>query len=326
MLARVCSAALNGIEAFPVEVEGNADYRETVIKPFEGLTSPAAIPGLVGILEDKKQVRRRSSMIASFRKPSRWSVLAVFLIAAVAAAALTDAQTSQPAVQRIVVSSDTVSTNSKTATPYDYYFDVENRSPDLLVTNSGARPDLTGQIFARGGAPLPGPATVFIATAGPKVGTSPFCPSCYADCQKRAKTDANGNFVIKSLDPQLTFQILAVAKGYKPKYVSKVDPAKGTPVKIELESIESADAAPDHSIRGRVVNPKGAPIEGAVVDMRGIETKDGGGSWGSLPGIDPLAVTDENGEFLITAKNPFEMMTVKVTARIYADKNFNNNC
>jgi len=323
MLARVCSAALNGIEAYPMEVEVNAGYGETIIKLPEGLTCPGAIPGLEGIWEDKKQMRRRISMIANFRKPGRWSVLAVFLMTTMATAALTDTQSNKPADSRIKVSSDAGSTNSKAAMPYENYFTVENRQPNILVTNSEARPDLTGQVLAKGGAPLPVPATVFIATAGPKVGTSPFCPSCYADCQKRAKTDANGNFVIESLDPQLTFQILAVAKGYKPEYVSKVDPAKGTPVKIELESIESADAAPDHSIRGRVVNPKGASIEGAVVEMQGIETKDGGGSWGSLPGIDPLAVTDENGEFLITAKNPFEMMTVKVTARIYADKNFN---
>ena len=221
-------------------------------------------------------MRQRISMIANFRKPGRWSVLAMFLVTAAATAAFSE-----------------------------------------------ARPDLTGQILAKSGAPLPVPATVFIATAGPKVGTSPFCPSCYADCQKRAKTDAKGNFVIKSLDPQLTFQILAVAKGYKPKYVSKVDPAKGTPVKVELEPIESSDAAPERSIRGRVVNPKGAPIEGAVVEMRGIETKDGGGSWGSLPGIDPLAVADENGEFLITAKKPFEMMSVQVTARTFAPGSFN---
>lgn len=33
-------------------------------------------------------------------------------------------------------------------------------------------------------------------------------------------------------------------------------------------------------------------------------------------------MTDENGEFIITAKNPFDMMTVKVSARLYADKNF----
>jgi uncharacterized GH25 family protein len=323
MLARFYSAALNGIETYPVEVEVNADYRETVIKPFEGLTSPAAIPGLEGIWEDKKQMRRRISMIANFRKPGRWSVLAVFLMTTMATAALTDTQSNKPADSRIKVSSDAGSTNSKAAMPYENYFTVENRQPNILVTNSEARPDLTGQVLAKGGAPLPVPATVFIATAGPKVGTSTFCPSCYADCSKHARTDAQGGFKIEALNPQLTFQILAVAKGYKPKYVSKVDPAEGTPVKVELEPIESADAAPDRSLRGRVVNLKGAPIEGAVVDMQGIETKDGGGSWGMLPSIDPLAVTDGNGEFLITAKNPFEMMTVKVTARIYADKNFN---
>jgi beta-lactamase regulating signal transducer with metallopeptidase domain/uncharacterized GH25 family protein len=294
-------------------------YGETVVKLLENLNRPAAIPGLVGILEDKKQMRRRISMIANFRKPSRWSVLAVFLVAAVAAAALTDAQSNKPADQRIKVSSDTVSTNSKPATGYDPYFAVEN----LLITNSQVRPDLTGTVSAKGGVPLPVPATIFIATAAPKIGSSTFCPSCYADCVKHARTDAQGGFKIESLDSQLTFQILAVAKGYKPKYVSKVDPAKDTPVKVELEPIESGDAAPDHSIRGRVVNPKGTPIEGAVVDMQGIETKGGGGSWGMLPGIDPLAVTDENGEFLITAKKPFEMMTVKVTARTFADKNFN---
>jgi hypothetical protein len=291
MLARVCSAALNGTEAFPVEVEVNAGYRETIIKPLESPNYPAAIPGLEGILEDKKQARRRLSMIANFHKLCCWSVLAVFLVTTVATAALADAQT--------------------------------NKQPNILVTNSEARPDLTGQVLAKGGAPLPVLATVFISTAAPKSGTSPFCPSCYADCSKHARTDAEGGFKIEELDPQLTFQVLAVAKGYKPKYVSKVDPAEGTPVKIELDPIESGDAAPDHSIRGRVVNPKGAPIEGAVVEMQGVETKDGGGSWGALPGIDPLAVTDGNGGFLITAKKPFEMMTVKVTARMFADKNFN---
>jgi hypothetical protein len=55
MLARVCSAALNGIEAFPAEVEVNAGYRETVVQLLESLNRPTAIPGLVGILEDKNR-------------------------------------------------------------------------------------------------------------------------------------------------------------------------------------------------------------------------------------------------------------------------------
>ncbi|MGN6641399.1 MAG: carboxypeptidase-like regulatory domain-containing protein, partial [Verrucomicrobiota bacterium] len=216
-------------------------------------------------------------------RPGRRSALAMVLLGIFAAAIGTDAQPtkSSPAA--------TIPTNAM--------IDLPNEE-----AASGPRPDLLGQVHAKGGAPLP--ASVFIATAAPKTGTSTFCPSCYADCIKHTAADIAGRFKIESLDPQLTFQVLAVAKGFKPKYVSKVDPAKG-PIAIELEAIEAGDATPNRSLRGRVVNPKGEPISGAVVEMQGIETKDGGGSWGSLPGIDPLAVTDENGEFLITAKKPF---------------------
>ena len=287
-------------------------YGETVIKLLEHLSRPAAIPGLMGILEDKHQMRRRISMIAKFRKPSRWSVLAVFLIAALAAVALTDAQTSKP-----------VDDHSRPTPQYDeqYPYNAENRAPHVQLTltniksgldlnkawgknynsnattpnddltNSPARPDLTGQVLAKDGAPLPVAATVFIATAGPKVGTSPFCPSCYADCQKSAKTDAAGNFEIKSLDPQLRFQILAVAKGFKPEYAEHVDPANG-PLTMKLEPIEMAAAPPGNCLHGRVVDEQGKPVVGAVVEAHGIRTKNGGGRWGSLPGVDPLAVAD----------------------------------
>jgi beta-lactamase regulating signal transducer with metallopeptidase domain/uncharacterized GH25 family protein len=279
-------------------------YGETIIKLLAGLGRPAAVPGLVGILEDKKQMQRRISMIASFRKPGRWSALAAILLLGLAATALTDAQTpksltpSQAAVTREAAAVAAPPTNS---------------------TTELSRPDLFGQVRAKDGSPLA--ATVFLATATPKTGTSTFCPSCYADCRKSAKTDAAGNFHIASLDPQLTFQVLAVAKGYKPKFVSKVDPAKG-PAQIQLDKAERTDAAPEHSIRGRVVNAKGTPIEGAVVEMQGVRTKDDRGSWGSLPGVDPLAVTDEKGEFLLTSRDPFASMDVKVKARLFANRNF----
>ena len=181
------------------------------------------------------------------------------------------------------------------------------------------RPDLTGTVQTRDGKPVP--ATVFIYTAGPKVGTSTFCSSCYIDCRKSAKADADGNFEIKSLSPQLIFRILAAAKGYKPKFVSDVDPAKG-PVKISLDPIELAAAPPENCLHGRVVDQNDKPIADVVVDASGIRTRDGGGRWGSIPGVDPLAVTDEKGEFLITSLKPFEMMDVRVKARAYANKTF----
>src|SRR5437879_3959048 len=57
------------------------------------------------------------------------------------------------------------------------------------------RPDLVGHV--RAGDLIP-KATIFIFTAGPKVGTSTFCPSCYADCRKSAKSDALGEFKVES--------------------------------------------------------------------------------------------------------------------------------
>ena len=304
-------------------------YGGTIIKLLEGLSRPAAIPGLVGILEDKKQMRRRIAMIASFRKPGRWSMLAALLLGVVAATTLTDAQSQRTATTRNAApttSAPNAGTNTTTRrllSPVTVSAGTNLMFDLPAEDDSVPRPDLTGTVRAKWGGPLS--ATVFIATAGPKVGTSVFCPSCYADCSKKAASDESGAFKIESLNPQLRFEVLAVAKGYKPKSISKVDPVKG-PIAFELEPAELADAAPDRSLRGRIVNAarKGEPVEGAVVEMVGTRTREGGGSWGALKGIDPLAVTDKNGEFLITSKEPFEMMDIKVTARGLAPKNFNS--
>ncbi len=192
-------------------------------------------------------------------------------------------------------------------------------SPTTAPADGTPGPDLTGHLLTKDGKPLTG--TVFISTAAPKVGVGVLCPSCYFDCTKNSKTGPAGEFKIESLDPSLTFQVLAVAKGYKPKSVSKIDPAKG-PIEIQLDPIESSEASPDRTLRGRVVDPEGKPIEGAIVNFEGIATRDGGGRWGNIPGIDPLAVTDENGEFMITSREPFDFMTVKVEARMFANRTF----
>lgn len=290
-------------------------YGETVVKLLEGLSHPAAIPGLVGILEDKKQMRRRILMIANFKKPGRWSALAILLLAAIAAATLTDAQTQTLAPAAI----ENADASPKSVTPAT--ISGNNVTPNVSEEEVGAgpRPDLTGEVHAKGGGPLA--ATVFISTAGPKTGSSTLCPSCYEDCSKSATADTDGAFDIKSLNPQLIFRVLAVAKGYKPKFVSDVDPAKG-PVAIELEPVNAADATPDRSLRGRVVDKKGKPLEGATVEMIGIESKDGNGSYGALKGIDPMSVTDANGEFMITAQKPFDMMDIRVEARRLAPRAF----
>ena len=183
-------------------------------------------------------------------------------------------------------------------------------------------PDLTGQVTIKGGGPPPGPATVYIATATPRKGVSIVGASDYDDCAKHVQTDAEGAFKIPALDPALTFQVIAVADGYQPKTVNKADPAKGKPVKIELEPVVAADAPPGQTLSGRVLDPQGKPIAGALVEVSGLESKDGGGRYGGYAGIDREALTGADGTFLITDKTPFDMMLVTVTARSYADKKF----
>src|SRR3954466_12135001 len=68
---------------------------------------------------------------------------------------------------------------------------------------------LTGKVTDSAGKPIPA-ATVMIFYAGVKKGYSTYCPSCYADCGKRALSDADGAFVIKDLSADLWFTLLVV--------------------------------------------------------------------------------------------------------------------
>ncbi len=67
-------------------------YGQTIIRLLEGLARPSAMPGLVGILEDKNQMKRRIRMIAQFRRPGRWAWLSGIAAAILGIACLTDAQ------------------------------------------------------------------------------------------------------------------------------------------------------------------------------------------------------------------------------------------
>jgi peroxiredoxin/protocatechuate 3,4-dioxygenase beta subunit len=176
------------------------------------------------------------------------------------------------------------------------------------------RPTLTGTIMDAAGKPLSG-ATIFISTAAPKVGVGVLCPSCYADCRKQTTSDTAGQFTISSLDPDLRFQLLVVAKDHQPKFVAKVDPAE-EPIKVTLKP-RTGGETPDKRLAGRVIGPEGEPIAGAVVNIRGV-TRGESTRFGGNTDIDPLAVSDERGEFVINGQTTFEAAGVDVVARGFA--------
>jgi bla regulator protein BlaR1 len=59
---------------------------------LEGFTHRTPAPGLVGILEDKRQLRQRIAMIASFRPARKARLVSLALLVVLGVVCLTDAQ------------------------------------------------------------------------------------------------------------------------------------------------------------------------------------------------------------------------------------------
>jgi len=68
----------------------STNYGQTIIKLLETFSRPSALPGLVGIMEDRNQMRRRIQMIATFKKTRGWSILALVLMCGLAVTGLTN--------------------------------------------------------------------------------------------------------------------------------------------------------------------------------------------------------------------------------------------
>lgn len=177
---------------------------------------------------------------------------------------------------------------------------------------------VSGRVLNEKDEPVPG-ATVYVHSAGVRVGTSPFCPTCYADCGKRATTDADGRFKINGLDGMLVFQFLATAEGHRPAFI-KVDPLTEKSVAAKLRTRPIPDD-PKRVVRGVVIGPNGRPTAGALVDPFGCKTAEKRW-WGQMNGVESLAVTNEKGEFAIVCDTPVEGLDLKVEARAAVRKNF----
>lgn len=182
---------------------------------------------------------------------------------------------------------------------------------NLLAAES--RPNLTGKVVLNDGTAVTN-ATVFIYTAGPKEGSAVVCPSCYADCGKKAKTDAQGAFKIVSLDPTLRFRLLVLAPGCESQYVEKTDPAEGEK-QITLKRLDATKLKSPTRIAGLVLDADGDGLAGAVVSPEGV----GFGSstqWGGTDRfVDPLSVTDEQGRFWLYCTNGVDLIHAVVEGR-----------
>jgi hypothetical protein len=186
----------------------------------------------------------------------------------------------------------------------------------LLAVSSApaAQTALTGRVVDPNAKAVPG-AHVYVYTAIPLQGPSAICPSCYVDCGKHEQVAANGEFRIGGLDPKLQFRLLAVAKGYEPAFSEYSAPGE----KLTFTLKQRAAADEKHLVRGRVVDPHGKPVVGAVVTNQAVRTPRGKG-YGAIPGVDRLSITGEDGEFALRVPDDAIYLDVQVRARNFAPK------
>lgn len=158
-------------------------------------------------------------------------------------------------------------------------------------------PEIVGRVLDTAGNPIVD-ATVMVYHAGPTTGYSLFCPSCYADCGKRQVTDTNGMFSFHHLSSGLWFKLLVAKTGYDPRFVEKVIPTTDVPVTATLDARPRV-GDPNRVFRGRIVDSNGLAQHDAVVQPVGALWDAKTAAYGTIPGLDPIAVTDQQGVFEI---------------------------
>jgi hypothetical protein len=193
--------------------------------------------------------------------------------------------------------------------------------PSTIFAQEPARRDLTGTVSDESGIAI-AHATVRTWQAWPIHGISYYCPGCYADCGKLVQADEDGRWCITSVDASLQFTVLATAEGFIPAITRKHDPADG-PLHITLKRRDASLLRPAQVVRGRVLGSDGNPLEGAVVEPEMVWW--GGwksGSGGAVAGLDPMAVTNDKGEFALAYKDDCDGMDLRVEAPAHAQALF----
>jgi len=110
---------------------------------------------------------------------------------------------------------------------------------------------------------------------------------------------AQGTFTFKGLRGDLWFELLVALDGYEPVFVKKVDASSSEPVMATLVQRKRVHDT-SRLFRGHVENSQGQPIRDAVVQPVGIllDSKKGSARYGGIEeGLDPIAVTNEKGDF-----------------------------
>lgn len=156
-------------------------------------------------------------------------------------------------------------------------------------------------------------ARIDVATAAPKVGPGLFCPSCYLDCKKWTRTNNEGQFEIRDLDPTLKFRILSTAAGKQTQMTKLIDPATQTAAIVLPDFPEDIPAS--RILQGTIVSQQGTPIPGALIEPFGAKTKEKRW-WGAVDA--QATVSDDQGHFQMLLEDDFLGVDLTILADGYA--------
>ena len=230
----------------------NHEYGRTILRLLEGFTRPTPTPGLLGILETKRQLRQRILMIAAHVPAPRWPLLAALVLVGLGVVGLTDARNSSanPSAARNDLPS-TQAFEAQHAAPAPQPRPVVTNGPALKVT------------------------VLDHETGSPLAGAEVLAPhhAAFQDGVENAPvwtTDDSGLVTIRlgeiPSEPtrQTTFFSISVRRpGYAPRGLTwsaeKGDARPRMPGKI------TAELRPGLTIGGTVTDPSGAPQARAQV-------------------------------------------------------------
>ena len=188
---------------------------------------------------------------------------------------------------------------------------AKNPLPDL-EPRTGEKVASTGTIKTLDGHPLAGARIRVMAVREPGA-TDGKSVTEHPDIGRGARTDAEGRFTLSLPDDRL-YRLLAIADGFETAWYRGLDP-KSDPIEIRLKPLSGQDGK--YMVHARVLGPDGKPIPWAMVEVDGVGSGVGT-SWGGTQNFPEQVVSDGNGEFRLSRKEPFTRVQVRIRAQDFA--------
>ncbi len=163
------------------------------------------------------------------------------------------------------------------------------------------------------------PATVLVMFARPRPGAIAK-DDAFLRLPRQVQVAADGKFTVPAISPAWLYQVHIIAPHCRTKSFESVDPLLG-PVYASLE-LANTNRSPDTFVRGKVVDSHGNPVPGALIKILRVIRKD----QPTLPptDLDPFAVTDEAGCFIVGSDNPLSAIAGSIEAPGFATDLFEN--